>query len=343
MGHDAPPPSNSTTIPMEDDRAREPRMSFGDHLDELRTCLVRATIGTALVTVVTLVFGKEILAFVCQPLHAAMIANGLPPSVQVLAPTGAFLAYLKISFLSALIISMPWILYQAWVFIGTGLYSHERRFVRMLVPISTGLFALGVAFLYFVVLPIVLNFFIAFNKAFDTPPQTQSLLQSLLLPTATDEATADTADGAVSVPLRRSDPDEPTTGEIWVNTTSRRLIIQTHDGVLSTPLSVGPSTSAMNSQFAIDFYVSFVMTLALAFGIAFEMPVVVFFLAWSRIVSTATMAKGRHYVLLGIIVAAAMLTPPDVISQMLLALPMYALFELGILIARIQERKRPEA
>ena len=97
----------------------------------------------------------------------------------------------------------------------------------------------------------------------------------------------------------------------------------------------------MQSQFAIDYYVSFVLVLALAFGIAFETPIVVLFLAWSRLVSTRTMARGRRYVLLGTVVVAAVLTPPDIISQLLLALPIYLLFELGLLVARTTERKKP--
>jgi sec-independent protein translocase protein TatC len=95
----------------------------------------------------------------------------------------------------------------------------------------------------------------------------------------------------------------------------------------------------MHSQFALDFYISFVLTLALAFGIAFETPIVVFFLSWTKLVPTAKMAAGRRYVLLAVVVTAAILTPPDVISQLLLAGPMYLLFELGLVIARIIERR----
>ena len=99
----------------------------------------------------------------------------------------------------------------------------------------------------------------------------------------------------------------------------------------------------LHSQFALDFYISFVLMLALAFGIAFETPVVVFFLAWTGIVTTAAMGRARRYVLFATVILAAMLTPPDVISQLLLAGPMYLLFELGIFVARITERKPVDA
>ena len=80
--------------------------------------------------------------------------------------------------------------------------------------------------------------------------------------------------------------------------------------------------------------------LALAFGIAFETPIIVYFLAMSGIVNTAEMGKARRYVLFGMVVAAAIMTPPDVISQLLLAGPMYLLFEIGLILARLREKKR---
>ena len=132
---------------------------------------------------------------------------------------------------------------------------------------------------------------------------------------------------------------DPETGDMWINSTTRRLIVQTKTGPLSTPMESGASSTTMASQFALDFYVSFVLMLALAFGIAFETPIVVYFLVRSGIVPRATMARSRRYVLLGTVIAAAMLTPPDVISQLLLAGPMYLLFELGLFVARVAERK----
>jgi sec-independent protein translocase protein TatC len=318
-------------------------MSFGDHLDELRTCLIRALIGVVIGTVISLVYGKEILEIIYRPLLFAQYANDLPPHIQALAPTAAFTAYLKIGFLSGLIISMPWALYQAWIFVASGLYSHERRFIRFLVPTSLGLFVVGVTFLYFIVLPVVLHFFINFNKTFDTPDLTPTAFQRLLLPDEPPTG-ATTEDAAASIiPILATDPPNAAVGEIWVNSTTRRLMVKTDSGVWSMELELGASSPAMQSQFAIDFYVSFVLMLALAFGIAFETPIVVFFLAWSGIVTREAMSRGRRYVLLGTVAAAAMLTPPDVVSQLLLAGPMYMLFEIGLVAARVVERRIPVA
>ena len=78
-------------------------MSFGDHLDELRGCLIRSILGVLLSAGVCLAFGKEILLFICQPLLLAQAANELTPSLQILAPTTAFVVYLKIGLFSGLI------------------------------------------------------------------------------------------------------------------------------------------------------------------------------------------------------------------------------------------------
>ncbi len=114
----------------------------------------------------------------------------------------------------------------------------------------------------------------------------------------------------------------------------------TDQGLLMTPLESAKSTGAVTSQFSLQFYISFVLSLALAFGLAFELPVVVVFLSLTGIVSAAQMGKARRYVIFGIVVAAAVFTPPDVISQILLAIPMMALFEGGLLAARLLERGR---
>lgn len=315
-------------------------MSFGDHLDELRNCLIRALVGVLIGTVVALIFGKDILEIIYRPLLIVQHANGLPPHLQVLSPTAAFSAYLKIGFLSGLILTMPWVLYQLWVFVSSGLYPHERRFTRLFAPVSLGLFAAGVLFLYFIVLPIVLHFFISFNKAFGTPDLTPSAFQRLLLPEHERPPAADLAEG-LHAPLLEQDPTDARPGDIWVNATTRRLVVQTHSGPMSTSLEPGSSSQAMESQFAIDFYISFVLVLALAFGIAFETPILVFFLVWSGIVPRARMVRSRRYVLLVTVVAAAILTPPDVISQLLLAGPMYLLFEVGLMAAKFVERGRP--
>lgn len=316
------------------------RMSFGDHLEELRSYLIRALLGFLLSTVVCLVFGKEILAILCRPLYQAQHANGLPPQLQVLAPTAAFTAYLKVGFLGGLVVAMPWVIYQIWRFVASGLHKAEQRFARLLIPASLGLFVAGVLFLYFLVLPFVFHFFIKFNQGFDLP----GFAVVAEAPVETDGAVPPPepkpALSPPQLPIQWDDPTDTHPGDVWIDARSNHIVVDTGDGRWWMPLTRQASASPMQSQFAIDFYVSFVLLLALAFGIAFETPIVVFFLSWTGIVTTAAMARGRRYVVLGMILLSAILTPPDVISQLLLALPMYLLFELGILAARIAERKK---
>ncbi len=314
------------------------RMSIGDHLDELRKSLIRAMVGVVLGMIVGFTFGKEILGLICKPLLVVQVANGLQPSAQVLAPSATFLAYMKVGILTGLILAAPWIIYQIWTFVAAGLYRQERRFVTAILPGSFGLFALGVAFLYFLVLPVVLNFFISFNKSFPLPTLTPMSFQRLLLPTPEEAAEADATVGSLQIPVRPEDPKSPKPGEAWINASTRRLVVNTPDGLYSTPMERGASAPIMKSQFAIDHYVSFVLMMALAFGIAFETPIVVYFLARTGIVSTEAMRRGRKYVLFAMVFLAAVLTPPDIISQLLLAGPMYLLFELGLLLARVRGR-----
>ncbi|MCH7839291.1 MAG: twin-arginine translocase subunit TatC [Planctomycetes bacterium] len=331
--------TDAANDPADDAVGETSRMSFGDHLEELRSYLIRAMIGLALSTALCLVFGKNILSLIFHPLLVVQEASGMNPHLQVLSPSGAFTAYLKIGILSGMILSMPWVLYQMWSFVATGLFKRERRFVRLLVPASTGLFVAGVMFMYFIVLPIVLRFFISFNNSFPLHDLSPTVIERAILSDRPTPSLADGGANALKVPMLEQDPSEPRAGDLWVNATRRRLMFMAPTGLWSMPFEVGAMSPAIQSQFAIDYYISFVLMLALGFGVAFETPVVVYFLARTGLVTTTAMKRGRRYVLLGAVLSAAMLTPPDIISQLLLAGPIYLLFELGLLFARAVERK----
>lgn len=92
----------------------------------------------------------------------------------------------------------------------------------------------------------------------------------------------------------------------------------------------------------IEQYLSFVMTMFIAFGLTFEVPVAVILLAKTGVVSVAKLAAARPYVIVGAFVVAAVITPPDVVSQLLLAIPMCLLYEVGVIIARILVKDRPD-
>lgn len=315
-------------------------MSFGDHLEELRSCLIRALTGLLACCFAALIFSKPLVTFLCKPLLVVQYAAGLEPRLQSLSVTGGFAAYLKVGLLAGLIVSMPWTLYQIWSFIVTGLYENERKFVRQFVPVTCVLFFGGVAFMYFLVLPLVLSFFIEFNRSFPLPDLTPGPITSLLVEGEPVTGEAAPAGALPSVPILSEPPAEPAPGSMWIDASTRRLCIMTQGGVWSVPVAAHAGFVPIQSEFAIDYYLSFVLLMMLAFGLGFELPVAVFFLAWTGIVPTADMAKARKYIILGIVIVAAVLTPPDVISQLMLAIPMYALFEGGLVVARAGERRR---
>ncbi|MEK6675185.1 MAG: twin-arginine translocase subunit TatC [Planctomycetota bacterium] len=306
-------------------------MSFGDHLEELRKAMIRGLAGIIICSTFTFLIGQDILAFLLTPLLTVQIANGLAPQIQSLAPASTFMAYIKISMLSGLILSAPWAFHQVWTFVALGLYERERKFVRSLVWPSMGLFALGVVFLFYIVLPFMLQFFITFNQTFTAPNLVPSAIARLTLPSASEQTTVPSESPTLNVPVVAIDPKEPNAGEVWFNETTGRLNLKTAERVRSIALEPGSNPTVIQSQFALDAYVSFVLTLALAFGVAFETPVVVFFLAWTGIVTANAMRRGRRYVILGTVILAAILTPTsDMVSLALLAVPVYLLFEIGL-------------
>ncbi|MCP4248597.1 MAG: preprotein translocase subunit TatC, partial [bacterium] len=119
---DSPKPDKLAPDP--DTGVEEFRMSFGDHLDELRSRLVMALIGLVVTTVLSLVYAREVLVVLCRPLLVVLDAHGLPPSLMAIGVTDPFVGYLKMALLSGLIVATPWILHQGWMFIAAGLYAY---------------------------------------------------------------------------------------------------------------------------------------------------------------------------------------------------------------------------
>jgi len=334
--------SSPSNAERDSERESMPRMSFGDHLEELRRRLILSLVGIVAGTAVALAFSRDIQAVLYRPLLIVKAKYGEPLNMLALGPADPFVNWLKIGMISGAILAMPWVLHQIWMFVSAGLYGHERRWVKRFAPISVGLFAAGVLFMYMIVLPIVLNFFVAFNRKFsisDSPPHA---LERLLL----GLEAAPEGDGEAplpvlpTVPVLQADPADPPPGSMWINQPARKLVVRSPEGQWSIPLTDPKNQSAVSSHFAIKDYMAFVLSLMLAFGIAFEVPIVVVFLAISGIASADVVRDARRYVIFAIVIAAAFLTPPDVLSQILLAVPMIALFEAGLVMARFVERRR---
>ncbi|MCA9307848.1 MAG: twin-arginine translocase subunit TatC, partial [Phycisphaerales bacterium] len=139
-------------------------MSFGDHLEDLRRRVIMAGLGFIPIFVLALLFGRPILAFLTIPLTEALRDAGQPAGLLATSPLETFGAYMRVSVIVGVMVAFPWMLYQLWLFVAPGLYTHERRFVYFLVPLSTALTAAAAVFLYKFLLPVSLYFLIAFGS-----------------------------------------------------------------------------------------------------------------------------------------------------------------------------------
>ena len=227
--------------------------TFISHLIELRDRLLRGLLAVAIIFLCLFPWAKDLYTLLAQPLLAVLPRGGQMIATDVV---GVFLVPLKVTALVAVMIAMPYLLYQMWAFVAPGLYAHEKRLVLPLVFSSSLLFLAGMAFAYFVVFPLAFKVLASFA------------------------------------------PD----GVAWMTD--------------------------------IDKYFSFVLGMFVVFGVTFEIPVAVILLVRMGVVSVEQLIEARPYVIVGAFVIAAVVTPPDVISQFLLAVPLCLLYEIGILVAR---------
>ncbi|PSL04495.1 twin-arginine translocase subunit TatC [Cecembia rubra] len=260
----------------------EEGMSFLDHLEQLRWHLLRSISAILIFTVIaflakSIVFGKIILGpskvdfftyrMLCKIAEAistpALCIDNLPFTIQSRQMTGQFSMHLTSSVVVGLIISFPYIFWEAWRFISPGLYSKERQAARGAVFFVSLLFFAGASFGYFILAPLSINF----------------LSNYQLDPTILNE-------------------------------------------------------------FDITSYVTTLTMLVLASAIMFQLPVVIYFLSMSGLVTAAMLKTYRRHAIVAILILAAVITPPDVISQILIAMPILVLYEAGIQIAKRLEKKR---
>lgn len=318
-------------------------MSFGEHLEELRMRIIRLLLGGLVGMIVCFVFSDHLMVLILWPLDVAYRYNNLPREIIAIEPTEIFVVVMKISVYCGLIFTAPWGLYQLWAFVAAGLYAHEKRWVQQFFPVSVVLFTVGVVFCFAVVLPLVFSFLIGIRSWIPAPMAEGNLLINKLLPPITATSQPAGAHGELpTLPLLQQDPPHPNTGQVWIDATQSQLKIQTPEGIATMPLTLQKGQSFVRPQLSLSYVIGFVTTLALGFGVGFQVPIVVVLLAMLGIVSVATMASARRYVLLVMVAVAAIVTPPDVTSQILLAVPMYGLYEGGLLAARIVVRRRKE-
>ena len=223
------------------------------HLFELRTAALRSIICVFIIALILLPFTNQIYSFIAIPLIEKLPEGGNMIATEVASP---FFTPFKLTLFSAIFLSFPFILYQAWSFVAPGLYKKEKELILPLLVSSSLLFYLGVLFAYFIVFPILFSFL-----------------------------TATAPDG---------------------------IKIMTD----------------------INHYLNFILKLFFAFGISFEIPIATILLIKTGFVSVKKLSSNRPYVIFFAFFIGMLLTPPDVISQILLAIPIWLLFEIGLIFSK---------
>ncbi|WP_428386157.1 twin-arginine translocase subunit TatC [Mucisphaera sp.] len=320
--------------PTESTSASE--MSLGDHLEELRKRIMYSLVGTLIAAIGTFAFGFQLIAWLARPLLQAQEALGYPPQVYAFDPTVGFTSvYLRVSLIAAAIVASPWILFQLWRFVSVGLYAHERRVVHILAPFSTVMTLLGVAFTYYVLLPVCLIFFLGWASAYPPiePGQRGFMLRVMLgEATETREVMEDAqASSPLRIPVLREPPVEPVEGDIWID--ARLGVVQaqiggkTHSFLARQPTMLQPMPE-------LGQFVGFAAFMGLGIVIAFQLPVAMLVMGWTGLVDPSWIAGFRKHAFLGVLVVSAILTPADLLSMVVLSVPLYGLFEFGLLLMR---------
>ena len=241
------------------DQLEDTKQSFISHLIEIRSRLLKIVIVILIIFLGLFSFAEELYGWLAQPLLRYLPENASMIATQVASP---FLAPFKLSIVLAIFIAVPFILFQIWAFVTPGLYQNEQRLMLPLLISSTLLFYFGAAFAYYIIFPLIFQFF-----------------------------TSITLEGVTQM------------------------------------------TDITN-------YLDFVLKMLVAFGLSFEVPVVIILLTRMGVVNVETLGEKRPYVIVGSFVVGMLITPPDIISQVLLAVPVWLLFELGLVVARLTVREK---
>ncbi|MGB9192218.1 MULTISPECIES: twin-arginine translocase subunit TatC [unclassified Acinetobacter] len=194
-----------------------------------------------------------------EPLRAQLPSTSTMIATDV---TATFMAPFKLNFFVALLLAMPYILYQLWAFVKPALYEKEKNLALPLLIGSICLFYIGISFAYFVALPSILHFFISVS-----------------------------------------------------------------------PETVAPMTD-------INSYLAFCLKLFLVFGFTFEIPVITLLLILIGLVNTEQLVEKRRFIVVGCFFVAMFVTPPDALSMIMLAVPMWLLFEMGLWLGKLLENRR---
>lgn len=311
------------------------RMTLGEHLEELRLRLVWALLGLLPIVAVAMVYGTVLLNLVLEPTRKALRDAGQPePFAPGMLET--FSSYMLIAILASVVVGGPWLLFQFWRFVSPGLHRHERRFVYFLLPLSAILTASGVVFLYTVVLPLVASFLVTFGTTIGARPvPTAPVHEGMVFP---------------SMPVLGADPAEPGVGDVWFNSSLRKLrvAVPAGEGKVEALSIDAYRESGIRQQYSVGNIVNFTLLMILAFAGAFQAPVVVLLLGWVGLLDRTSLGKYRRHAAITCAIIAAAIMPGDPASMFAMMIPLYVLYELGGLLlwlfpaARVAGRRETE-
>jgi len=303
------------------------RMTIGEHLEELRKRLIYGLLGLAIALVGCMAYGERVVTFFCAPLVNGLKRHDIDPRLVTNGLTEAFMTYLQISIICGIVVAGPWMIYQLWLFIAAGLYPKERKTITRYIPLSIGLLISGVLFVYFMVLPLTIDFFLTFTSG-------------MPLPSGPSSPIIDVPNWSMRIPILRGNPADPPDGAVWFNEIDNRLKIHIHGK--TRLLTFGPE-NLLNTQITLDDYVSLVLTFMLVFALAFQLPLVLLALVRIGIVDIDFLRKQRKIVYFVMAIVAAVIAPGDVVTSMLaLLIPLLLLYEFGIWLAQWGEKQRRE-
>lgn len=233
------------------------KLSIPDHLDELRTRLIIALTSVVVFTVAAFIYSDSLLEFIIEPIKKSI------STLYFMTPYEAFMTRVKISLASGIVLSLPVIFWQLYLFVTPGLHNSEKKAIGPVVVASVGLFAIGVLFAYFLVIPFALQFFLGF------------------------------------------------------------------------------STKSLQPIISIQAYISFWLSIVLVFGFSFDVPILVLALIYLGVLKTEVLRKKRRVVIVVAFIIAAVITPTvDIITQCLLAVALWILFELSLFVGKRIEKNK---
>ena len=273
-----------------------------EHLTELRTRLIYSVSAFLVAMIICFSFGSMLLDFLLGPIEKTMRNLGNPnPVMQYTAPQEYFFTLIRISVVGGLTIAFPIIGYQLWRFVAPGLYRNEKQAFLPFMIASPILFLIGAAFAHYVVVPLAMAFFLGFA---DLPSFVSAIMADAVPIPEGASLVPDNLDGDLTLPVTR------TTGVDIV-----------FNGKVNETLDI-------------------TLKMIVAFGLCFQLPVLLTLMGTAGLASSRGLRGTRKYAVVGILVVAALVTPPDVVTQIILFVVVYGLYEMSIhLVAGVERRK----